>query len=154
MDLIELKNYAFTVQIPAFKKVNYDDLYLPYNTLSQHAQEDFIYKSVRSATSDLDISFEIKFEKHKDGRVHAHGTLHNITSEQLIDFKNSIGYLIGIKSQKQINDCCYCIPILCSYNQKIWNEYCNKESSGLTPSDSNGLAPEEKDYSKYLFGKI
>jgi len=138
----ELKNFAFTIQCPAFKKINYNGFYQPYMSLTSIEQEDFIYNMVRTVLKDETSHFEIKFEKHKDGRTHAHGTVYQISQEQLNDFKNSVCYIIGVKSEKQKNECCYCIPILCSYT---WNNYINKEDQV-----ENGI----KDFSKYLFGKL
>lgn len=137
----ELKNYAFTIQVPSFKKVNYNEIYQTYKDLSSIEQEDYIYKLVRSAISDFDTEhFEIKFEKHKDGRVHSHGTLYNITEQNLEEFIDSVCFQIGVKSPKQKKECCFCIPILLSYDR--WNMYINKDQ------------PKDKDYSQYLFGKI
>lgn len=142
ISISELKNYAFTVQIPSFKKVNINDIYKPYSEFTNEEQEDFIYKIVRHSISDFDNQhFEIKFEKHKDGRIHAHGTLYQLTENQIEDFKDSICFCIGVKSPKQKSECCYIIPILCSY---VWDQYIHKEDD-----DSS-----RKDFSKYLFGKL
>lgn len=138
----DLKNYAFTIQIPAFKKIYYNDIYQPYKELSTLEQEDYIYKLVRHAISDFDTEhFEIKFEKHKDGRTHAHGSLYNISSDNLEEFIDSVCFQIGVKSPKQKRECCFCIPILLSYER--WNMYLNKDQPQNT-----------KDYSSYLFGKL
>jgi hypothetical protein len=138
----ELKNYAFTIQIPAFKKVNFNDIYQPYKDFSSEDQENFIYQIVRHAISDFDSQhFEIKFEKHKDGRVHAHGTLYQLSVAQIEDFTDSICFCIGIKTPKQKKECCYIIPILCSY---VWDNYIKKEEEDSC----------RKDFSQYLFGKI
>lgn len=137
----ELKNYTFTIQIPAFKKIRYNDIYRPYKELSNQEQEDFIYRMVRNILRDETSHFEIKFELHKDGRTHAHGTIYELTQEQLEQFKDSVCHIIGVKSDKQKSECCYCIPILCSYT---WDRYISKCEPGF----------EQRDFSKYLFGKI
>jgi len=144
MNITELKNYAFTIQVPGFKKVNYDGLYVQYKDLTNEQQEDFIYRVVKNTFIDSEtIHFEIKFEKHKDGRTHAHGTLYQFTGEQLSEFIDSVAFQIGVKSPKQKNEVCYCIPILCSY---IWREYINKEQT--KPGD------DKLDFTKYLHGKL
>lgn len=138
MEILEVKNYAFTIQVPPFKKINYDGQYIPYQDLTNDQQEDFIYRIVRNYFLDSEnIHFEIKFEKHKDGRIHAHGTLYQFTAPQLEEFCDGIAFMIGVKSPKQKKEVCFCIPILCSY---LWDEYINKEQKN-----------EEPDFSKYLF---
>lgn len=137
MNVVELKNYAFTIQVPGFKRVNYEGLYIQYKELSNTQQEDFLYKLVRSALSDNEHQhFEIKFELHKDGRTHCHGTVYQLTETQLNEFKESVCFQIGVKTPKQKTDVCFCIPILFSYG---WDLYCNKDQD------------EEDRYSKYLF---
>lgn len=137
----ELKNFAFTIQIPAFKKVSYNGVYQPFKELKPIEQEDFIYTLVRHSLSEFDNQhFEIKFEKHQDGRTHAHGTIYQLTQDQLDCFIDSVCFVIGVKSPKQKKECCFCIPILMSYDR--WSMYINKDQV------------KEKDYSKYLFGKI
>lgn len=138
----ELKNFAFTIQIPAFKKVQYQGLYIAYRDLTETDQESFLYGLVRNAIADFDNQhFEIKFEKHKDGRKHCHGTLYQLTNNEIEEFINSISFCVGIKSPKQKQELVYCIPILCSY---VWDTYINKEKD----------EDNRKDFSKYLFGKI
>lgn len=125
MNTVELKNYAFTIQIPAFKRVNYNEVYTQYKDLTPSEQEDFIYRTVRTGISELQHQhFEIKFEKHKDGRIHAHGSIYEISSDDLELFESSVCSIIGVKSPKQKREVCYCIPILCSY---IWDKYINKD---------------------------
>lgn len=142
MNIQELRNYAFTIQIPAFKKVRFEDQYQPYSLFDSEAQERMHYALIRNAISDFENQhFEIKFEKHKDGRVHSHGTIYQLTEEQLEDFVNSVCFCIGVKSPKQKRECCFCIPILCSYT---WDSYINKEED-----EGN-----RKDFSQYLFGKL
>jgi len=137
----ELKNYAFTIQIPSFKKINYKGVYQPYKDLSELEQEDFIYSTVRIILKDETSHFEIKFEKHKDGRTHAHGTIYQITNEDIEQFKESVCYVLGVKSPKQKSECCFCIPILFSHG---WSEYITKEE----------VKEDIRDFSKYLFGKL
>lgn len=137
----ELKNFAFTIQVPSFKRVNYNGCFQPYKELKESEQEDFIYTLVRHSISEFENQhFEIKFEKHQDGRKHAHGTLYQLSDQQLEDFVESVCFVIGVKSPKQKRECCFCIPILMSYDR--WNMYINKD------------VVKEKDYSKYLFGKL
>lgn len=138
---IELKNYAFTVQIPAFKKIKHFESYKPFKEFTQLEQESILYEFVRIGCDEICSSFDIKFEQHKDGRTHAHGVFYQISEDNLKDIKQSVGYMIGVKSEKQINDCCYCIPLFLSHG---WNTYINKFQGGI----------EDKDYSKYLFGKL
>lgn len=145
MNTVELKNYAFTIQIPAFKRVKFDELYQPYKEFDNDAQERMHYALIRNAISEFDNQhFEIKFEKHKDGRVHSHGTIYQITEYQLEEFVNSICYVVGVKSPKQKKEVCYCIPILCSY---IWEKYINKDQKVEVKLDED--IPENL----YKFGK-
>lgn len=141
METVELKNYAFTLQIPSFKKVKHQLKYVKYGDLKSIEQEEYLYGLVRS-NDDIIKHFEIKFELHQDGRTHAHGTIYQITEAQLNEFRQSVCFQIGIKSPKQMIDCCYCIPILFSYG---WNLYCNKEQTDETIIDLTDK------YSKYLF---
>lgn len=143
---VDLKNFAFTLQIPAFKKIKHFDYYKPFKEFNSSEQESILYEFVRIGCSEICESFDIKFELHQDGRVHAHGVFYQITLDNLEDIKKSIGLLIGIKSQKQINDCCYCIPLFLSHG---WTTYINKFQIPRSDTDEN-----ERDYSKYLFGKI
>lgn len=137
MNITELKNYAFTIQVPGFKKVSYEGQYITYKDLSNIQQEDYLYRLVRSSLSDNEHQhFEIKFELHKDGRTHCHGTVYQLTEALLNEFKESICFQIGVKTPKQKTDVCFCIPILYSLG---WEMYCNKEQD------------EEDRYSKYLF---
>lgn len=142
----ELKNYAFTIQIPSFKNIQYKNIKQPYGKLQKIEQEDYIYTMVRNVLKDETNHFEIKFEEHKDKRMHAHGTVYQISQEQLNDFKESICYNIGVKSDKQKNECCFCIPILFSYG---WNQYIEK---GQIKEEDVDITV--KDFSKYLFGKL
>lgn len=138
----ELKNYAFTIQIPSFKKVRFEDKYMPYASFDTDSQERMHYALIRNAISEFDNQhFEIKFEKHKDGRVHSHGTLYQLSEGQIEEFVDSVCFCIGVKSPKQKKECCYIIPILCSY---VWDNYIKKEEEDSC----------RKDFSKYLFGKI
>lgn len=146
LNLFDLKNFAFTLQIPAFKKIKHFENYKPFKDYLHSEQESILYEFIRIACSEICQSFDIKFEKHKDGRVHSHGVFYQITHDNLNDIKKSVGLLIGVKSEKQINDCCYCIPLFLSHG---WNTYINKFQVTSSSSDE-----DEKDYSKYLFGKI
>lgn len=144
MNTIELKNFAFTLQIPSFKKVRHFEHYKAFKDYPQLEQESILYEFVRIACSEICQTFDIKFEVHADGRKHAHGVFYQISSENLEDIKLSLAKLIGIKSEKQINDCCYCIPIFLSHG---WNTYINKFQGSIVEDI------EEKDYSIYQFGK-
>lgn len=151
MEIQQLKNYAFTIQIPAFKSVNYEGNYIRYKDLSNTEQEDFIYKTVRSGISELEHQhFEIKFEKHKDGRTHAHGTIYEMSDEDLNLFVDSVALLVGVKSPKQKKEVCYCIPILCSY---IWDKYINKEQNINVDLDED-IPEKTYKFGKNLFKKI
>lgn len=153
MNFIELRNYAFTLQIPAFKKIKHYDNYKMFKDYSNLEQESILYEFVRIGAQSIrdwknsneNVSFDIKFEKHQDGRSHAHGVFYQICDAELQDIKKSIASLIGIKSEKQINDCCFCIPIFLSHG---WNTYINKYQCNVSE-------PEEdtRDYSIYQFGK-
>lgn len=152
MDL-PIRNYAFTVQIPAFKRINYKGNYIQYKKLSSASQEDYIYSLVRTGTLELVESYEIQFEKHTDGRIHAHGSFYSLSDDAIEIIKKNIGFLVGVHTDKQINEVCYCIPILNSYNQTIWDNYTTKEQKDNVQANADEKVIIERDYSDYLFGK-
>lgn len=139
------KHFAFTVQIPAFKRINFDDKYVTFKSLSSLDQETFLYGLVRDVTQlmreDKPISYDIHFESHQDGRRHCHGTIYDIDSEQIDYFKKGIARVIGVKTEKQINECCFCIP---QFFDKGWEAYKTKHQISET---------DEIDFSIYQFGK-
>ena len=149
MNLEELKNYAFTITIPPFKRVTLLEQYAAYKDLTSDQQKDFITSIVKTACQDIIEYYEINFEYHKDLRIHAHGTIYAVSKDDLETFIDSIGSIVGVKTPKQKHTLCYCIPILKSYNEYLWNNYITKDIK------VNAQATEgELDYSNYLFGKL
>lgn len=153
MNFIELKNYAFTIQVPPFKRVITEEgQYAVYKDLTNEQQKDYITHIVNVACHDIIKYYEMNFELHKDSRIHAHGTIYSVSTDDLESFIDSVGTLIGVKTLKQKKDLCYCIPILSSYAEYCWNNYKTKDqkdNAQATEGESKSL-----DYSKYLFGKL
>lgn len=74
-------NWGITYEIPAFKKVNIDDKYLPYSHFPVEQQKWLLQNHfVKGCRTEL-IGYntdDIYFEYHKDGRAHMHTILRNI----------------------------------------------------------------------------
>ena len=158
MNFVEKKNYAFTITIPPFKRVTLLEQYAAYKDLTTEQQKDYIRHVVSTAAYDIIEYYEINFEYHKDSRVHAHGTIYAVSNDDLETFIDSVGTLIGVKTLKQKNTLCYCIPILSSYAEYCWNNYKNKDNNIplIGEKDAQAIEGDKSilDYSKYLFGKL
>lgn len=145
-----MKNYSFTVTVPPFKRIVWENQYVVYKDLTNEQQKDFIKSIVGSACDDIIEHYEIIFETHKDSRIHAHGTLYAVTPYNLEIFIDSVGTLVGVRTPKQKHTLCYCIPILSSYAEYCWNNYIQKDQK----VDAQANEGDTRDYSKYLFGKL
>lgn len=129
--MIELVNYLFTFTIPAFKKVNFKSpykghtYYRAFGSLTQANQREFLDRIL----SDILIGRNIKsywvYEAHSaaDNRLHIHGILYNIDTQEMEDIRYNFYNCIGIKSTKKIDKIS---DIRISNNDNAWLEYLKK----------------------------
>lgn len=134
-------SYTFTFQIPSFKKVNYNEEYKKYSSLTEDQQKDFIYNIISSEV----LITSIFYERHKDGRLHAHGFYNSNMSKEHI--QKAICLKLGIKADKQqketfFNESCYDIT--------AWDRYIKKDQSDEIKEIAS---PDAIDYAQYQFGK-
>lgn len=67
------EHWALTLQIPAFKKINYGPFYKAYDQFPEEDQKGIIESYFRACFTFFNMSLpELYFERHKDGRIHCH----------------------------------------------------------------------------------
>lgn len=75
-------DYAITIQIPPFKKVNHKGIYKQYSHFSENIQKELIQDYFKTSLGDI-LSNELYFERHQDGRFHMHTYLKSITYDDI-----------------------------------------------------------------------
>jgi len=133
-------NYAYTLTIPSFKKVNYNDIYKKFSLFNIIEQQFILEGIITSHYTKFCEKYDIHFEEHKDGRYHAHGTFYNCEDPSIIPM--IICNSLGIKRPHQYEH--YILVKIISNNEK-WQEYVLK--------DDKQNSFQKKDYSNYKFGK-
>ena len=138
-----MENYAFTLQIPRFKKVNFNGCYIPYGNLSNSNQELFMRTLLNRFIQDKFIKqYEAVSELHSDGRVHMHGTIYDLATSQHTALRECICLDIGIKQLKQQTEIFCILPI---YHSLGWSKYCYKQFETDSPRS------DEEKFERYLF---
>lgn len=136
MNFNNTKNWAFTLQIPSFKKVKYAGNQLAYKSLDFDAQKAFLKLCIDIPVERFDgenhIEYEIYYEKHADGRLHAHGTFYNLTIDQIKCIQTIVCRdAVGISTLKQFDHVFNFLPI---FNSIGWEKYSTKE---VEPTDDD-----------------
>lgn len=138
-----MENYAFTFQIPRFKKVNFNSCYIPYGNLSNSNQVLFMTMILNKIIQDRFLKqYECVSELHTDGRIHMHGTIYMLSESQHQALREAVCLEIGIKALKQQIDIFCILPI---YHSLGWNKYCYKQFEEDSPRS------DEEKFEKYLF---
>ena len=150
-----MENFGFTLQIPAFLKVCYKDIKLPYSKLSLENQESFLGSMLTDITQfpERQIPYEVNYEKHKDGRIHAHGTFGELEQSELLSMQNAFCSKLGIKKPKQQNEVFNWIPL---YDYTGWKKYITKDQEINDDEGSpkvNCSCDIWNSYNEYKFGK-
>lgn len=138
--LLEKFDYAVTIQIPAFKRVNYQNEYKAYKSFHNEQQKllirNLLLNAYNSAVSfNLQHSIKLHYESHSDGRIHAHFTLSDLHEYQIRDIQTKFCSYIGIKTLKQSFDVFY-------YETKRtqgWEHYCTKETLADLEADLENI---------------
>ena len=138
-------NFAFTLMIPSFKKVNFNGAYIPYGNLSQINQLSFLKKLLEKVITDRFIlQYDYVSERHQDGRIHLHGSIYGLSEGQHNSLREAVCLEIGIKQPKQQADIFCILPI---YNSLGWSKYCHKQ---YEDEDDSPSADGER-FNKYMF---
>jgi len=138
--LYNMENFGFTIQIPPFLKVRFGENKYKYAGLTEDQQKEYITKNINLLCEDYDakrlIDRDIFFEKHQDGRIHAHGTFKLIHTSEILAMQNSFCISMGIKKLKQQNEVFNWIPL---YDAEGWQKYITKdqENSGQNSADNS-----------------
>jgi len=125
-----MNNFAFTLQLPAFLKVPFGASKFTYAGLTPSQQEDVLTAGINHALEIVGYEYkrmidrEIYFEEHKDGRKHAHGTIKDLTEEDIVRVQTAFCLRFGIKKTKQMNEVFNYLPI---FNACGWEKYSTKD---------------------------
>lgn len=148
---MEKSNYAFTIQIPAFKKV-YHFKYAKYATFDDDNQMQILDKLISNAIYNYEsIMYDITYERHKDGRWHAHGSIYRVDGGletwEIKQIQEHVCKNVGVKTQKQFNEVFCFVPI---YAYAGWQTYIEKD---LVPEEMihNDVLEREEYFEKYRF---
>lgn len=117
-------NFAYTLQVPNFKQVNYNGKRKAFGKMTLTEQMDYLDYLKRMTEDDYLKQISITYERHKDGRYHAHGTIFNSSLPEMVQIQSSICIEVGVKTQKQFNEIFCYVPI---YNMGGWDTYCKKD---------------------------
>lgn len=129
------KNWAFTLQIPSFKQVTYNNKRIQYGKVDFDGQMVYLKLCLDipcERFADHHISYDVFYEKHSDGRLHAHGTFFNLNIDQIECIQKIICEFIGFPRQKQWNQIFNFLPI---FNDIGWEKYKMKEVEPPTDED-------------------
>jgi len=129
--LVENFDFAVTVQIPAFKKINYQDRYQQYKDYNEHDQKNiiayFLLESYNKYVSfDMSHYIDLNFEKHPKclyNRIHLHTTIKCIPAYKMRAIQAFFCKLLGVKTLKQSCDVFYYEP---KYSEG-WEYYQQKD---------------------------
>lgn len=123
-------DYAITIQIPPFKKVNYQGQYKAYKLFSAQAQKDFLkglFELWVGFHLDTDFEADVFFEEHQDKRIHAHTYLKHITYDQIYNIQKSFCQNFGMR-EKQFQQV---FNFFKPDNFAFWSAYCQKSVNDL-----------------------
>lgn len=123
-------DYAITLAIPSFKKVNHAGIYKAYNLFTEDIQKkiltDYFITSLTFCKNEQ--TPEIYFEFHKDGRVHAHTYLKNLTYDQIYEIQQYFCKDIIKIRPKQFQQV---FNFFKPDNFHYWLVYCQKSQNSL-----------------------
>lgn len=117
-------NFAYTLQVPAFKQVSLNNVRKQYSKFTGDEQMLILQNLVNHIQDDYLKEVNITFEKHKDRRYHCHGTIFNTSISEMSVIQESVCRLVGVKTQKQFNEIFCFVPI---YNMGGWDTYIKKD---------------------------
>lgn len=136
--LIEKFDYAVTLQIPAFKKINYNGKYQAYHLFDGESQKNYlryiILESYLKVVGDNAHGLLFHYERHtlcKYGRYHVHFTIPELLEHKIREIQEHICKKLGIKTLKQSMEIFYYITKR-SYG---WEHYITKDSLADLESD-------------------
>lgn len=139
----KIHNFAYTLMIPSFKKINWDGEYKPYGVYSYSSQKEYLGWLLKNVSNDDEYveyyNFTAHFESHADGRLHAHGTFFVNRFCDIEDIRFNIMDKIRIKALKQQRDIFYYVPV---YDLHGWESYATKDD--IFEQMCNDLIDEEK----------
>lgn len=123
-------DYAITLAIPTFKKVNYLGKYKAYGLFPRKEQEMFI-RGLLQVHCDFVLgdvfTNEIYIEEHADKRVHLHTFLKNVSYQQIFGIQKSLCQTLGIRPKQYQQVFNFFKPD----NFHFWMLYCQKEVNDL-----------------------
>ena len=130
------QDWAITLAIPAFKKVNYEGQYKAYNLFSKERQKMFItglfQVSVEFILDEPCIS-EVFIEAHSDGRLHLHSYLKNVSYDTIYNIQKHLCNNLGIRPKQYQQVFNFFKPD----NFHYWAMYCQKEINDLEKDLNN-----------------
>jgi len=120
-----LKDWAVTIEIPAFKKIKFNKSNKAYKNYDFTTQKNILLCYYKKMFDELQINMDYVFEQHKDKRWHMHATVYQIT-EKVINTVNEwfCKDIVGLPYPKQYNQICYYKPV---FKHSGWCDYCVKD---------------------------
>ena len=116
-------DYAVTIQIPAFKKVNYNGIYKEYAKFSEEMQKELLLDYLSKSLAGIQKN-EVYFEKHKDGRYHLHTYFKHIEYDEIYKMQNHFCAEILRLRPKQFQQV---FNFFTPDDFHFWMTYCQKE---------------------------
>lgn len=149
------ENFAFTLQVPSFKKVYYfqKKRFIDFDSSDQMGYLEFlIQKSIDKLDLDegFEVTYDIVFEKHLDGRWHSHGTIFSVSLQQIQFIQSTVCKMVGVKTQKQFNEIFCFVPI---YRYTGWQTYILKteDDQNMEALYHNDVLEREEYFETYRF---
>lgn len=123
-------DYAITLAIPSFKKVNYLGKYKAYNLFPKEEQKMFITGLFQTSVEfilDEECKSEIYIEEHADKRLHLHTYLKNVSYDTIYNIQEHLCRVLGIRPKQYQQVFNFFKPDSFHY----WMLYCQKEVNDL-----------------------
>lgn len=117
-------NFAYTLQILAFKQVSLQGVRKQYSKFTGDEQMLILKNLITHIENDYIKEVNITYEKHKDRRYHSHGTIFNSSISEMSTIQESVCRIVGVKTQKQFNEIFLFVPI---YSMGGWDTYIKKD---------------------------
>lgn len=116
-------DWGITIEIPAFKKVNYKGVYRRYDVFCNEDQKGILAEYFLSIPGINGQTGILYYELHKDKRIHLHTYLLKRTYDEMCYIQKSFCQKLGFRP-KQYQ---YIFNIFRPDNFHRWMEYCKKE---------------------------
>lgn len=132
-------DYAITLQIPSFKKVNYKGIYKAYSLFSVSIQKEILEEYYNTSLKVDDVMYssaELFFEEHQDGRIHCHTFFLNVSYDLIYNIqKNFCHNILKIRPKQYQQVFNFFKPD----SMDKWRKYCRKFSISDLQADLDEL---------------